>query len=59
MSSPEECGVQVARVVVTLDTFLLAHHDVQTVILSAWRSVLMHHLTQITPESWTDTNSEV
>lgn len=30
-----------------LDAFLLAHHDIQAVVLSAGRSVFMHHLTQV------------
>lgn len=47
---PEEGGVQVAGVVVALDAFLFPHHDIQAIILSAGRSVFMHHLTQVASE---------
>lgn len=48
--SPEEGRVQVAGVVVALDPLLLAHHDVQAVVLRAGGRVLVDHLAQVTPE---------
>ena len=47
---PEEGGVQVAGVVVALDALLLAHHDIQAVVLRAGGRVLVDHLTQVPPE---------
>lgn len=39
-----------------LDALLLAHHDIQAIVLRAWGRVLVHHFTQVTSKCCTCTS---
>lgn len=38
-----------------LDALLLAHHDIQAIVLCAWGRVLVHHFTQVASKCCTCT----
>lgn len=42
-----------------LDAFLFSHHDIQTIIFRAGRSVLMYYLTQVSPKCCINTESTI
>lgn len=56
---PEEGWIQVTGVVVALNALLFSHHDIQTIVLCAWRCILMYHFTQVAPKCCINTHQTI